>query len=63
MIGFAIAVIAVVEQAHQRGDAERARHQHELIVRVGREPAHLRKDRGRLAEFRLGQFGIAHEAV
>ena len=56
-------LIAVVEQAHQRGDAERAGHQHEFVVRVGGELAHLVQDGGGLAEFGLGQAHVAHEAV
>jgi hypothetical protein len=56
-------VVAVVEQADERGDTERARHQHRLVVGVGGELAHLVQDRGRLAELGLGQAHVADKAV
>ena len=56
-------VDAVIEKADQRRHAERARHQHRLVVRVGGKPADFVKDGGRGAELGLGQPHLAHEGV
>ena len=61
--GFGIALIAIVQQAHQRRDAERAGHQDDFVVGVGRELAEFADNGGGFAEFRLGQPDIADEAV
>jgi len=62
-LGFGLAIVAVVEQADDRRDAERAGHQHDFVMRVGRQLAELGHDRGGVAELRLGQANIAHECV
>ena len=58
-----IAVVAVVQEADQRRDAQRARHQHHLVVGVAGQLAHLVQDRGGTLELGLGQPHLAHEAV
>ena len=56
-------VVAVVEEAHERGEAERARNQHRLVVIVGRVPAELYDVAGRGAQLVLGQPHLAGEVV
>ena len=60
---FGGAVGAVVQQADERRDAERAGHQHEFVVAVVGERAHLGEQRGGVAEFVLGEPRLAHEGV
>ena len=61
--GLGLPVVAVVEQAHQRRDAERAGHQHRLVVeRVGVLPDGVDVGRG-LLEFDLGELHLADEGV
>jgi hypothetical protein len=56
-------VIAIVQKAHQGGDPERAGHQHDFVMAVGRALPHLDEDRGGLAEFRFSQPDVADKAV
>ena len=58
-----VAVVAVVQEADEGRDAERARHQHHLVVGVAGQLAHLVQDRGGVAELVLGQAHLADEAV
>ena len=62
-VGLGLAVVAVVEQAHERGEAERARDQHRLVVGLGGVPAELHDVAGRGSEFLLGQPHLAGEIV
>ena len=61
--GFALAVVAVVEQADELGDADRARHHGRFVVRIVRGLADAIDDGERRLEFRLGQFHVADELV
>ena len=63
LVCLCIAVVAIVEQADQRGNAKRTCHQHNFIMRVSREVAHLCDDRAGILKFALGQTHFAHEAV
>ena len=56
-------MVAVVQEAHERRDAERAGHQHHFVVRIGRQLSNLIEDGGRLPELGLGETYFAHEAV
>ena len=62
-VGLGLTVVAVVEQAHERGQAERARDQHRLVMGLGRVPAELHDVAGRGSEFLLGQPHLAGEIV
>ena len=58
-----LAVLAIVEQADESGDAQRAAHHHRLVVTVGGRLAHLVDQRGGGTKFRFGQAHIGDEAV
>ena len=56
-------MIAVVEQAHQRRYAERARDQNDFVMRFGRELARGGDGRTCLLKFAFGQLRLADEFV
>ena len=62
-VGFGLAVVAIVEQAHERRDAERARDQDALVVRLVARLAERDDVIHRGAEFLFGEFRLAHEIV
>ncbi len=61
--GFGLAVVAVVKQTYQRREAERARHQHDFIVRLVGKLTHLGNNLRAELEFLLGQMHIAREGM
>ena len=56
-------VVTVVEQADQRGHAERPGHQHRFVVPVGARLPDLVDDLGGDAELFLGESHVPHEGV
>ena len=61
--GFGLAVVAVVEQADQRREAERAGHQHALVVALVGVLADRDEIADRGLELLLGEFHLAGEVV
>jgi hypothetical protein len=63
LIGFSVAAIAVVKEAHKRGHAERAGHQHNFVVGVVGALAQFGNQRATILKFALGEAHVAHECV
>ena len=56
-------VFAIVQQAHKRGNAERAHHKHGFIMAIGGQLADFVENRRFFAIFLFGQSGFTHKAV